>query len=130
MHNGGSMSKSLTINPDINLSMFTAVHHPGFQYFGRVQCGMEFGALAFTPDGSFVQVNGAVLTPLNASKVLAALRKVMGPRWKPPVVARSPQSPLPEGGAAEEPQAAAPAAPAPAQVPVIVKRKRRVPVMP
>jgi hypothetical protein len=117
------MSKTLTIQPDVNLSIFTAVLHPGFQYLGRVQCGMEFGALALTPEGSFVQVNGAVLTPLNASRVTAALRKAMGPRWKLPAVAGSAGS---QDAADSLPAAAAPTAP----VPVIVKRKRRVPVMP
>ncbi len=33
------------------------------------------GQLAITPDGQYVQVNGSMVQPLNASRVLAALRK-------------------------------------------------------
>lgn len=41
---------------------------------GTVQCGMQIGALALLADGTYAQVNGDVIEPLNASRVLHALR--------------------------------------------------------
>ena len=119
MHNIASMSKDLTIRLD-NFSMFTMGVHPGFQYIGRVQRGMEVGALALTPEGAYVQVNGSIVTPLNTSKVLATLRKLPG------------HGRLPQPGSAalglEDYLPQVPAQP-PAPVPVIVKRKKRTLVM-
>ena len=46
---------------------------------GVVQRGMHIGALARLPDGSFVQVNGDVIQPLNRSQVETALRKASVP---------------------------------------------------
>jgi len=116
------MPKDLFIKLDNSFNMFAVVAHPGFQYLGRVQRGMEVGALALTPQGEYVQVNGSVVTPLNASKVLATLRKLQGRHATLPV-------PRPEPDAAEELiPVQAPAAPAP--VPVIVRKKKRVAVMP
>lgn len=42
---------------------------------GDVSCGQEMGQLAVMPDGQYVQVNGSVVRPLNASRVNAAIRK-------------------------------------------------------
>lgn len=121
------MAKDLFIKLDSTFSMFTVVAHPGFQYLGRVQRGMEVGALALTPQGEYVQVNGSVVTPLNASKVLATLRKLQGRHGALPV----PRAGIMDAGtdAAEELlPVQAPAAPAP--VPVIVRKKKRIAVMP
>ena len=119
------MSKELTIRLDTNLSMFTAVPHPGFQYLGRIERGMEVGALALTPQGEYVQVNGSVVTPLNASKILSTLRKLQaryGGFVAPKVEAALPAMTM------EEFMPSVPAAPV--HVPVIVKRKKRTLVLP
>jgi len=42
---------------------------------GVVERGMNIGALARLRDGSFVQVNGDVIQPLNRSQVETALRR-------------------------------------------------------
>lgn len=116
------MAKELSIKLDSSFSMFTVVAHPGFQYLGRVQRGMEVGALALTPQGEYVQVNGSIVTPLNSSKVLSTLRKLQGkhgalPAVRPALAVVDDETPVP-----------APAVPA--NVPVIVRRKKRIPVMP
>lgn len=46
----------------------------GAELLGVVERGMQIGALARLPDGSFVQVNGDVTQPLNRSQVENALR--------------------------------------------------------
>lgn len=46
----------------------------GAELIGVVERGMQIGALARLPDGSFVQVNGDVVQPLNRSQVENALR--------------------------------------------------------
>lgn len=40
---------------------------------GTVQCGQEIGALARTPQGDYVQINGSVIRPLNRSRIRAAI---------------------------------------------------------
>lgn len=99
------MASRMTIRLDTNLQRFTAGEHPDFRYLGVVQRGMEVGALALTPDGRYVQVNGDIVQDLNASRVRAAL----GSAYTSRVV---------------------PSAPAPAQAPVVVVRKRRIAVRP
>ncbi|HSV55403.1 MAG TPA: hypothetical protein VLJ57_24985 [Burkholderiaceae bacterium] len=95
----------MTIRLDSNLQRFTAGEHPDFRYLGTVQRGLEMGALALTPKGEYVQVNGDIIQTLNTSRVRAALGSAHTSRIGP----------------------TAPAAAAPA---VIVRRKRRVPVLP
>jgi hypothetical protein len=46
----------------------------GAELLGVVERGMQIGALARLADGSFVQVNGDVMQPLNRSQVESALR--------------------------------------------------------
>lgn len=46
----------------------------GAELLGVVERGMQIGALARLADGSFVQINGDVVQPLNRSQVEAALR--------------------------------------------------------
>ena len=72
----------------------------GMRMLGTVQRGMQIGALALLADGTYAQVNGDVVEPLNASRVLHALRGKHGP-------------------APREAQ------PAPASAPVVVVKKRR-----
>ena len=71
---------------------------------GTVQRGMQIGALALLADGTYAQVNGDVIEPLNVSRVLYAMR-----------VKRSPAP-----GEARD-------APAPAAVVVVRKRRRIAP---
>lgn len=42
---------------------------------GTIQCGQEIDALARTPDGSYVQLNGSVIRTLNTSLIKAALAR-------------------------------------------------------
>ena len=44
------------------------------QVLGVVQRGLETGALARLPNGSYVQVNGDILQPLNPTQVETAMR--------------------------------------------------------
>jgi len=83
-----------------------AQERPGMRLLGTVQRGMQIGALALMEDGNYAQVNGDVVEPLNASRVLHAMRK--------------------QHAAAPTFRSAAPAA-APAVV--VVKKRRRI-VMP
>lgn len=46
----------------------------GAELLGVVERGMQIGALARLADGSFVQLNGDVMQPLNRSQVEKALR--------------------------------------------------------
>lgn len=123
------MSKDFSIQLDTNVGMFTMAVHPGFQYLGRIQRGLEVGALALTPQGTYVQVNGSIVTPLNASRVTASLRKLQGRHGVTIPVARPAPASGEEEAAAQAHTWTAPAAPA-APVPVIVRKKRRTLVMP
>lgn len=98
------MTTRMTIRLDNNLQRFTAGDHPDFRYLGTVQRGLELGALALTPAGEYVQVNGDIVQTLNASRVRAALGSAHTSRIGPTA---------PE-----------------VSTPVVVKRKRRIPVMP
>lgn len=40
---------------------------------GTVQCGQEIGALARTPRGGYVQINGSVIRELSRSRIKAAI---------------------------------------------------------
>lgn len=51
-----------------------AYEREGMQMLGTVQRGMQIGALARLADGSYAQVNGDVVEPLNKSRVEFALR--------------------------------------------------------
>ncbi|VTU26596.1 hypothetical protein SRS16CHR_03889 [Variovorax sp. SRS16] len=73
---------------------------------GTVQDGMQIGALAQLDDGSYAQVNGDVIRPLNTSRVMQ-------------VLSRTPGAP-----ASAAPAAARPATPA--TVPTVIIKKRRI----
>lgn len=104
---------------------------PDLQYIGLVYRGMEFGALAMTPDGRYVQVNGDVTVPLNSFRVDAALQVAGGQqarnRQRPP---RPPHLRWPRDPSDDEPAAH----PAPERevtsTPVIVRPRRRLIVRP
>lgn len=89
-----------------NVLRFTAQHHPGLNYLGTVQRDLQIGALARRADGSYVQVNGSFIEPLDTTEVEAAL-SIAGarPALAGPVVARGFTAPTPT---------------------VIVRRKRRM----
>jgi hypothetical protein len=59
------------------------------QLLGTIQRGMQIGALARMPDGSYAQVNGDIVEPLNTSRVLFAMRATHG---KAPPAAAKPAS--------------------------------------
>lgn len=81
----------------------------GVRVIGTVQRGCEFGYLAMSPLGEYLQVNGSVARVLNASQVRAAMRSAVGPRERQrPTFQRSDPPP-------EKPPAV-----------VIVRKKRRV----
>ncbi len=63
------------IRPTLSITPFVLVDHAGFRYLAVIQNGMQIGALALTPDGRYVQVNGAVVQPLSLYKVQRALRR-------------------------------------------------------
>lgn len=65
----------MIIRPTVNIRPFVLVEHAGFRYLAVIQNGTQIGALAQTPDGGYVQVNGAVIQPLNTFRVLRALRR-------------------------------------------------------
>lgn len=52
---------------------FVPVRHFGLRYLGTVQIGLEIGALAVTPEGGYVRVNGHDVTPLQSDAVRTAL---------------------------------------------------------
>ena len=60
--------KPMLIRPNSNIKPFVLGEHDGFEYLAVVQNGMQIGALALTPDGRYVQVNGDVVQPLNEEK--------------------------------------------------------------
>jgi len=63
----------MIIRPNANIQRFTAAYHQGFEYLGTVQRELQIGALARTPDGAYVQVNGSFVEPLDTAEVEAAL---------------------------------------------------------
>jgi len=130
-HNISFMSKDFSIQLDINVSMFTMALHPGYQYLGRIQRGLEVGALALTPQGTYVQVNGSMVSPLNASRVTSTLRKLQGRRGGPVPGIRAAAETGGDSTGLEETYTAPAAPPAPATpVTVIVRRKKRTLLMP
>lgn len=62
------------IKTHANIKPFVLVEHEGFQYLGLVRNGLQIGALALTPEGCYVQVNGAIVQRLNEYQVVRALR--------------------------------------------------------
>lgn len=117
----------MVINSTVNIRPFALVEHAGFRYLAVIQNGTQIGALAQTPEGRYVQVNGAVVQPLNTFKVLRALRKEF-PRknWSrnPSLPVAAPvESVLPQTLDFEQ------QIERPVTVPVVsVRRRRRVPV--
>jgi hypothetical protein len=102
----------MIINLERNLRPFTLVSHPELEYLGVIQDGPRIGALAITPEGRYVQVNGAVVQPLKHGKVAAALARAR--RY----VSRK--------KAAAQRTSAVPFMPAPVAPVVIVRPRRRV----
>lgn len=97
----------MIIRSRLSISPFVLVEHTGFRYLAVIQNGMQIGALAQTADGRYVQVNGAVVQPLNADQVQRALRRERPSRDQ----YRKPAAP-----------------PSTAAVPLVsVRRRRRVP---
>jgi hypothetical protein len=85
------------------------------RFLGVVRQGPQFGALAELEDGSYVQLNGDWITPLNTSRVKHELKQ-----------ART----APKKAWAERPQVPAGAAPPPAATVQVTVRKRRVVQLP
>ena len=116
----------MIIKSTVNIRPFVLVEHAGFRYLAVIQNGTQIGALAQTPEGRYVQVNGAVVQPLNTFKVLRALRQEF-PRknWS-----RGPSLPVaaPAVGVLPQLDAEHPIE-RPVTAPVVsVRRRRRVPV--
>lgn len=65
----------LVIKPTFKIRPFTLVTHEGLTYLAVIQNGLQIGALARTLEGQYVQVNGAYVQPLNAERVLIALKR-------------------------------------------------------
>ena len=65
----------LVIKPTFKIRPFTLVTHEGLIYLAVIQNGLQIGALARTPEGQYVQVNGAHVQPLNEERVLIALKR-------------------------------------------------------
>jgi len=82
---------------------------PGLKLLGVVQRGAQYGVLALSEEGQYLQVNGDHVTPLGAAQIRHALNKA--------------QSSRPAGGA--RPYRAKPAGTAP--VPVVIIKRRRIP---
>ncbi|MBS0339088.1 MAG: hypothetical protein JSS56_01080 [Proteobacteria bacterium] len=68
-----------------------AQEREGARMLGTVQRGMQIGALALLADGTYAQVNGDVIEPLNTSRVLHAMRKQHA---APPRLARPAAAPV------------------------------------
>jgi hypothetical protein len=65
---------------------FFTYERADMQLLGVVQRGMEIGALAKLPDGTYAKVNGDTVEPLNTSRIEFALRKATGTRRGEPIV--------------------------------------------
>lgn len=63
----------MNIRSHLSPRPFTLVEHVGFRYLAVIQNGLQIGALAQTPEGQYVQVNGAVVQPLKLHMVQRAL---------------------------------------------------------
>ena len=89
----------------------------GLTLLGSVKRGARIGALAVHTDGSYVQVNGDYLSPLNARHIRAAINRAeIADRKR----ARSPERNF-------DPSYERPAHPsAPAAAPVVIIKRRRV----
>jgi len=66
-------ANSMIVRMTVSMRPFLMVEHEGFRYLGVIQNGFQIGALARTPDGRYVQVNGAFVQSLNLHKVQRAL---------------------------------------------------------
>ena len=56
-----------------------------FRLIGRIARGQQVGALAVTPQGQYLQVNGDYVTPLSAGQVRGALLAVQSSQaWHTP----------------------------------------------
>ena len=56
-----------------------------FRLIGRIARGQQVGALAVTPQGQYLQVNGDYVTPLSAGQVRRALLAVQSSQaWHTP----------------------------------------------
>jgi hypothetical protein len=64
-----------------------------YRTIGTVHRGMEFGFLVIARDGSYLQINGSVIQPLNREAVLAAIRTVERMRFAGPINAPPPGPP-------------------------------------
>jgi hypothetical protein len=105
------MSKAYQITLGTSWARFVRDPPADVELLGVISCGSQIGALGLRADGSFVQINGDWVTPMNASRV----RRALGPHR------------LPQAGAVDYPVVPAPAPATPVQVTV---RKRRTIVMP
>ena len=56
------------------------------QLLGSVSRGARIGALAVMPDGTFVQVNGDHVSPLNATQIQRAIERAKAFKPRPKVV--------------------------------------------
>lgn len=61
------------------------------EFIGVIRRGIEIGALARDEHGAYLQVNGDMRQPLNASRIQALLRSAR-PDKRPPPLARQPSS--------------------------------------
>ena len=52
---------------------FARLEREGYILIGRILRGGQYGALAETADGRFVQINGDYVSPLNTSQVRRAI---------------------------------------------------------
>jgi hypothetical protein len=64
---------------------------PNAQALGTVQEGFQIGALLLLGDGSYAQVNGDVVRPLNRSRIERALRQAE-PRPRRPAITPAQQA--------------------------------------
>lgn len=67
-----------------------AQERPDATMLGTVQRGMQIGALALLADGTYAQVNGDIVEPLNASRVRHAMRSQHGAAPAPRPAAAAP----------------------------------------
>lgn len=63
-------------------------HDQGLRLLGSVTCDALIGALAITPEGEYVQINGDYVSPLNTSQLRSAVAEASRSRdssneWRP-----------------------------------------------